>query len=141
MAEFVLDRQLERDSAPLAELPLCAVRLMRDAAYPWLILVPRRAGAAEIVDLGREERLRLMDEIAATSQALMAAVPCDKLNIGALGNVVRQLHVHVVARRRGDPAWPKPVWGFAPAVPYEPASERTLIAAIAGRLSGEGRTG
>lgn len=134
MAEFSLDPQLAADTTPVAELPLCSVRLMRDATYPWLLLVPRRAGLIELIDLGQAERLLLMEEISLASEALVAAAPCDKLNVGALGNVVRQLHVHLVARRRGDPAWPKPVWGFAPAVPYQPQAERALVEALAVRL-------
>lgn len=109
MAEFALDPRLEADSIPVAELPLSAVRLMRDANFPWLLLVPRRAGTVEIIDLSEADRARLMDEIALASTALRSEVPCDKLNVAALGNMVAQLHVHVIARRRDDPAWPNPV--------------------------------
>lgn len=118
MKDFVLDPTLEADSMPVGELELCAVRLIRDANFPWLLLVPRRAGASEIIDLGEAEQARLMTEIALASRALRACVPCDKLNVAALGNQVRQLHVHVIARRRDDPAWPKPVWGQVPMRPY-----------------------
>ena len=118
MADFLLDPRLAADSIPVMELPLSAVRLMRDANYPWLILVPRRARLAEIVDLAVAERGELMEEIALASAALRAVAPCDKLNVAALGNMVRQLHVHVIARRTRDPAWPKPVWGAVPPLPY-----------------------
>ena len=134
MADFVLDPQLAADSIPVMELPLSAVRLMRDANYPWLILVPRRSGLAEIVDLAAAERGELMTEIALASEALRAVTPCDKLNVAALGNIVRQLHVHVIARRTADPAWPKPVWGAVPLKPYAPGEAEALAAALATRL-------
>jgi diadenosine tetraphosphate (Ap4A) HIT family hydrolase len=134
MTDFLLDPQLAADSTPVAELPLSAVRLMRDANFPWLILVPRRAGLAEIVDLAVAERGELMAEVAIASEALRAVAPCDKLNVAALGNMVRQLHVHVVARRTMDPAWPKPVWGALPAKPYAPGEAEALAAALAARL-------
>ena len=132
---FALDGRLEQDSSPVTDLPLSSVRLMRDATYPWLLLVPRRPGLTEIVDLARTDRLALMEEIALCSEALLAEAPCDKLNVAAIGNIVRQLHVHIVARREGDPAWPKPVWGAAPPVPYGPDAERRLIEGVAARLS------
>lgn len=141
MQSFELDPQIAKDSAPVADLPLSTVRLMRDKNYPWLLLVPKRAGAVELTDLTAEDRIRLMEEIALASDALRAVAPCDKLNVAAIGNMVSQLHVHVVARRKGDAAWPKPVWGQAPAVPYEPEKERALITALAERLAASGRTG
>ncbi len=135
MDNFSLDPQLEADSIPLATLALCAVRLMRDGNYPWLLLVPRRPGLAEIVDLGPDERTLLMDEIASASEALRAAVRCDKLNVAALGNVVRQLHIHVIARRTDDPAWPKPVWGAVPAKAYDLGAAEALAHRIAAELA------
>jgi diadenosine tetraphosphate (Ap4A) HIT family hydrolase len=134
MADFLLDPRLAADTIPVVELPLSAVRLMRDASYPWLVLVPRRAGLAEIVDLAAAERGELMAEIALASEALRAVAHCDKLNVAALGNVVRQLHVHVVARRTADPAWPKPVWGAVPPKPYAPGEAEALAGALATRL-------
>ena len=134
MPDFSLDPQLAADTIPVAELPLSALRLMRDANYPWLILVPRRAGLAEIVDLAAAERGTLMTEIALASEALRAVAPCDKLNVAALGNMVRQLHVHVIARRTADPAWPKPVWGAVSPRPYAPGEAEALATAIAERL-------
>jgi diadenosine tetraphosphate (Ap4A) HIT family hydrolase len=86
------------------------VLAMNDADYPWLVLVPRRGGAVEIAGLGADAA-RLMDEILLASSALKAVTRCDKLNVAAIGNVVPQLHVHIVARRKDDPLWPKPVWG------------------------------
>ncbi len=127
---FVLDPQLARDTLVVGDLPLARVLLMNDANYPWLILVPRHGGATEIMDLDEDQRTQLMGEIALTAQVLKDATACHKINVAAIGNVVAQLHVHVVARRRDDAAWPRPVWGLAPARPYEPAERERLIAAI-----------
>jgi diadenosine tetraphosphate (Ap4A) HIT family hydrolase len=115
-----LDARLSDDTHPVDHWPLCEVRLMDDANHPWLILVPRVAGATELLDLSDPDRQRLMDEIARASRALRDAYAPDKLNVAALGNVVPQLHVHVIARFRDDIAWPKPVWGQADARPYPP---------------------
>lgn len=114
MPDFVLHPQLAKDSAHFRELSLCSVRIMDNQAVPWLVLVPRVAGAHELIDLAEAEQQQLMREIVLSSQALRAAFRPDKLNIAALGNVVPQLHVHVVARFRSDAAWPKPVWGNLP---------------------------
>ncbi len=135
MDDFSLDPQLAADSIAVADLPLCAVRLMRDANYPWLLLVPRRPGLAEIIDLARDERAQLMAETGLASEALRATVQCDKLNIAALGNMVRQLHVHVIARRTVDAAWPKPVWGAAAAKPYAPGQAEVLASKLAAKLA------
>jgi len=115
-------------------LPLSRLLLMNDANYPWLLLVPRCVGAEEIVDLDEMQRNRLGDEIALVSGALKSVTAADKLNIAAIGNIVSQLHVHVVARRRSDPAWPRPVWGALPARPYEPQARAQLLAAIRGAV-------
>ena len=130
MSHFDLDPRLEADSVPVAELALCALRLMRDANYPWLLLIPRRAGAREIIDLPPDDRRLLMEEIALASDALREVAPCDKLNVGALGNMVPQLHVHVIARRIGDTAWPGPVWGAMPPAPYAPHDIESLLARL-----------
>ena len=116
---FALDPRLAADTLELGDLPLSRVLLMNDGRFPWLILVPRRADLAEIVDLESGARVQLMEETALASEALRALPEVDKINIGALGNIVRQLHVHVVARRIDDAAWPKPVWGAGMAQPYE----------------------
>jgi diadenosine tetraphosphate (Ap4A) HIT family hydrolase len=134
MPEFVLDPRLAADSLFVADLPLSTVRLMRDANYPWLLLVPRRPGVAEIIDLGEADRVQLMVEISRASDALRAAARCDKLNVAALGNVVAQLHVHVIGRRVGDVAWPRPVWGAVPARTYGEGEAEDLAAAIAAAL-------
>ncbi|MGS0996914.1 HIT domain-containing protein [Rhodanobacter sp. UC4451_H18] len=120
---FTLDPRLAADTRLLASLPLCDVRLMDDARYGWLVLVPRRDGLVEIADLDEDEQATLWHEVNRAAAALRAAMPCDKLNLGALGNIVRQLHVHVVARREGDAGWPGPVWGHGQ---REPCAEAVL---------------
>jgi diadenosine tetraphosphate (Ap4A) HIT family hydrolase len=127
---WCLDPQLATDTVIVGDLPLSRLLLMSDANYPWLLLVPRCAGAEEIIDLDEGQRARLMGEIALVSGVLKAVTAADKLNIAAIGNVVSQLHVHIVARRRTDPAWPRPVWGAVPASPYDAAGRERLIAAI-----------
>jgi diadenosine tetraphosphate (Ap4A) HIT family hydrolase len=110
------------------------VLLTNDANYPWLILVPRRAGSVELIDLAEQDRQQLMAEIAQASAALKALTECEKLNVAAIGNIVPQLHVHVVARRHSDPAWPKPVWGAVPAIPYDPRVRDGFVTALRTRL-------
>ncbi|WP_243039903.1 HIT domain-containing protein [Dyella sedimenti] len=116
---FALDPRLANDTRHVAMLALCEVRLMDDARFPWLVLVPRLPGLVEIYDLPPAQQAVLWQEANRAAQALRALAPFDKLNLGALGNIVRQLHVHVVARREGDAAWPGPVWGSGTATPYE----------------------
>lgn len=108
---FALDPRLVADTAAVMSLPLCDVLLMNDARYAWLVLVPRRNGMVEITDLAADEQNTLWQEVNRATAALRAVARCDKLNLGALGNIVRQLHVHLVARVEGDAAWPGPVWG------------------------------
>ncbi|MDB5483709.1 MAG: putative Diadenosine tetraphosphate (Ap4A) hydrolase [Caulobacteraceae bacterium] len=132
--DYALAPALAAGSAPVAGLPLCDVRLQLDARFPWLILIPRVAGARELEDLTPADRARLMDEIVLVGQAVRAigealGRPVAKLNVGALGNITPQLHVHVVGRRPDDAAWPGPVWGAAGAVDYEPSARRIAIAA------------
>lgn len=111
MSEFALHPQLAADSFRFRELELCSVRVMDNKTVPWLLLVPRVGAARELIDLDAAAQQQLMREIAWSLQALRSAFNPDKLNVAALGNVVPQLHVHVVARFRTDPAWPRPVWG------------------------------
>ena len=127
---FILDPRLDADTRLAASLALCDVRLMNDARYPWLVLVPRRAGLVEVADLHEDEQAVLWQEVNRAAAALRAVAPCDKLNLGALGNVVRQLHVHVVARVEGDTAWPGPVWGHGQAAARGDSQARPLIAAL-----------
>ncbi|MCA8895525.1 MAG: HIT family protein [Amphiplicatus sp.] len=126
MAPFELDPQLAEDTNPICDLSLCAVRLMKDARFPWIILIPKRPGAIEVHDLSAEERTVLIEEIAKTAAALKEVTGADKINIGALGNIVRQLHVHVAARFEGDATWPGPIWGNGPARPYPPGGADAL---------------
>jgi diadenosine tetraphosphate (Ap4A) HIT family hydrolase len=134
-AGWALDPLLERDTRPVGDMPLCRVLLIEDANYPWLLLVPRRRDTVEIVDLEYIEQAQLMGEIAEASRALKAITRCDKINVAALGNVVAQLHVHVIARSRGDAAWPRPVWNAVPVRAYEPAGRDKLIATLRQRLT------
>jgi diadenosine tetraphosphate (Ap4A) HIT family hydrolase len=129
-----LHPQLAADTVPVCDLALSRLFVMNDANFPWLILVPRRAGVSEIMDLGDEQPL-LMDEISQVSRALKDETRCDKLNIAAIGNMVPQLHIHVVARRKDDAIWPKPVWGAIPPRAYEPQAMQRFIDAIRQRLS------
>ncbi|MBS0532581.1 MAG: HIT domain-containing protein [Proteobacteria bacterium] len=130
MPDFTLHPQLAADTVPLGDLKLCRVLLSNDANYPWLILVPRRPDIVELLDLTAADRAALSAEIDTAARALKGTAPCDKLNVAALGNMVPQLHVHVIARRRGDPAWPKPVWGAVPAKAYDPAARDGLVTAL-----------
>jgi diadenosine tetraphosphate (Ap4A) HIT family hydrolase len=125
--EWSLHPQLAKLTALVGDLALSRVLLENNSNYPWLILVPRMAGISEIIDLDPHEQVQLMGEIDAAARALKAVATFDKLNIAALGNVVAQLHVHVIGRRHTDPAWPKPVWGMAPAVPYSATARDELI--------------
>ena len=122
-----LHPQLACTTRVVGDLPLCRVLAADDANFPWLVLVPRRVGAVEIIDLAEAQRMQLMAEIADVSAALKQVTACDKLNVAAIGNVVPQLHVHVVARRKGDAAWPKAVWGAAPPTPYASGELESLI--------------
>lgn len=115
---FTLDRQLETDSECVLWMGLCELRVMNDCRWPWLILVPQRPGIEEIHDLTPLDQAMLTFELSMVSQALKQATRCTKINIGALGNRVRQLHVHVIARDEDDPAWPGPVWGAGQRVPW-----------------------
>lgn len=134
-ATWQLDPQLADDTHPLASFELCDLRLMDDANYPWLVLVPRIGGARELIDLPDAARLRLMHEIDRAARVLKHVYTPYKLNVASLGNMVEQLHVHVIARDQGDPAWPAPVWGRVTRRPYTPEqlaeSARRLHAALA----------
>ncbi len=129
--DFTLDDRLAATSVPVTELPLCGVRLMDDARYPWLLLVPRVAGVVEILDLDEADQRRLYDEALRCARALRAVVRPDKLNIAALGNQVPQLHLHVIARFHGDDAWPRPVWGAHPVKRYDGTARERLVAELA----------
>ena len=129
-----LHPQLAKDTINIGDLPLSRVLMINDANYPWLLLVPRRIGVSEMIDLDEVEQAQLWTEIARTGRALKKVTECDKLNIAALGNVVPQLHVHVIARRQGDAAWPKPVWGAVPPLAYDKAELERFIQALRKKL-------
>lgn len=133
---FAIHEQLAADTLPVCDLKLCTVLLMNDARFPWLILVPRQKDLVEIMDLAAGERAILIEEIAVAGEALRSVAPSDKINIGSLGNIVSQLHVHVVARVHGDAAWPKPVWGSGPAKPYDAGWAEGLCDALRRALKG-----
>ena len=134
MTEFELDPRLAADSHWLADGPLSQVRLMDDTRFPWLVLVPRIRGAVEWVDLPPAQQAQLLEEINTAANLLRTDAGCEKINIGALGNIVRQLHVHVVARKEGDAAWPGPVWGSGAAVRHTTAELADRLAALRQRL-------
>lgn len=136
MTAWHLHPQLAEDTVPVAELPLCEVRLMDDANHPWLVLVPRVADITEIIDLDPAQRSQLTAEIDIACRALKSLFKPDKLNVAALGNLVPQLHVHVIARYRDDIAWPRPVWGAANARPHPPEALVERVAALRALLPG-----
>jgi diadenosine tetraphosphate (Ap4A) HIT family hydrolase len=131
---FALDPRLVADTHALGELEFSRVLLMDDARFPWLILVPRRTGLRELTDLAQSEQRILLDEIDRSARALQTLFVPDKLNIAALGNVVAQLHVHVIARFAGDAAWPRPVWGAGARTPYAADAMRECVHALCGAL-------
>jgi len=125
-----LHPQLARDTISIGDLPLSRVLIVNDANWPWLLLVPRARGVNDIIDLDEVAQAQLMTEIARTARALKAVTQCEKLNIAALGNVVPQLHVHVIARREGDAGWPRPIWGAAAQLPHDKAELERFISEI-----------
>lgn len=130
MSVFELDGRLSRDSELVTTLGLCEVRLSKDSRWPWLILVPRRNGLEELFDLTPLDQSVITFEINAVAEALKKATGATKINVGALGNIVRQLHVHVIARTEGDANWPGPVWSFGEAKPWGEADRKSLIAKV-----------
>lgn len=134
LSEFPLDPRLAADTHFVTSLDLCDVLLMNDTRFVWLVLVPRIEGAIEILHLEETQKTELWAEVDLVSGVLHALTNCEKLNIGALGNIVRQLHVHVVARDISDAAWPAPVWGSGTAVPYGDAAKSELVNKIKSTL-------
>jgi diadenosine tetraphosphate (Ap4A) HIT family hydrolase len=118
MPPFTLHRQIETDSVFVRDLPLCQVRLQNQSTVPWLVLVPRRDNLNEIHQLDVTDRQQAMEEIAMASRTVENLFAPDKINVGALGNIVPQLHIHVIGRFKTDPAWPQPVWGKLNPTPY-----------------------
>jgi len=131
---WTLHSQLERDTLLLGDLALSRVLVIKDANYPWLLLVPRRPDIVEIIDLDPVEQAQLMVEIDRVGRALKAVTQCDKLNIAALGNAVPQLHVHIIARRTTDKAWPKPVWGQVPPLDHDATELKLFMDALRPKL-------
>jgi len=130
MTEFAVDPVITSLTVPLADWPLARVFLYNDSRYHWGLLVPRRTGAVEIADLAPGDQAQLMAEIVKLSALVRGLSGVEKLNVGALGNMVPQLHVHVVGRRKGDPAWPGPVWGHSNPVPWPSPKEAPLALAV-----------
>lgn len=135
-AEFDLDARLAADSVFIADGPLSQFRLMNDARYPWLVLVPRIAAASEWIDLPVQQQTMLLAEINIAGKILRDSFVCEKINIGALGNIVQQLHVHIVARTSHDAAWPGPVWGFGARFAYAEPKLAELIADLSKNMAG-----
>lgn len=129
-ATWSLHPQLQKDTVDIGDLPLSRVLVIKDAHYPWLLLVPRRSEVTEIIDLDEVAQAQLMAEIARVGRALKEVTKCDKLNVAALGNVVPQLHVHLIARRSTDAAWPRPVWGVMPPLAHDPEELQLFISAL-----------
>ena len=131
IAEFSLAQQLANDTVAIGDFPLCRLLLMNDSHYPWFILVPRIAGVEEMYQLTEEDQRQLMWEMAYVSEKLKDIFSADKMNVAALGNMVRQLHVHVVVRHESDAAWPGPVWGKVPAKAYTAEAVEEIRARLA----------
>lgn len=135
MSAFILHDRLAADTVPVCDLTLCRVLLMNNRIWPWVILVPRRADLREIHHLPDLDRQQLMAEITAVSTVIERDFAPDKLNVGALGNMVAQLHIHIVGRKIGDPAWPGPVWGSGHADPYAEQDRASLAAQLRAALA------
>lgn len=132
---FVLDQRLAADTVQVLDWPLSSVRLMNDRTWPWLILVPRRPDLREIHDLPTLDLALLVGEIARASRTIADMCAPEKVNIGMLGNMVSQLHIHVLGRFRDDPAWPGPVWAFRPPVPYRDDELAQILERLRASLS------
>ena len=129
-SDWSLHPQLAKDTIDIGDLPLSRVLVIKDANYPWLLLVPRKPDVVELIDLDEVEQAQFLTETTRVARALKHVAKPDKLNIAALGNVVPQLHMHIIARRKTDAAWPRPVWGVVPAIPHDPEEVKNFILAI-----------
>ena len=130
MSDHSLDYRLEADTLAITQLEMSGLLLMNDSRWPWLILVPRIKNACEWHEIERSVRLTLDREIESVATALKKVTACEKINIASLGNIVRQLHIHIIARNEGDTNWPAPVWGFGKKTEYEKEAADDFIAAI-----------
>lgn len=139
---FTIHPQLEKDTVLLGHISLCEVRLMNNALYPWIILVPAQDRLTEITDLSTEQQITLIREISLVSSAMQNAYQPDKMNVAALGNIVPQLHIHIIARFKDDEAWPNPVWGTGSKAYSDTGLQETtaIIMRELGKLSGEKKT-
>lgn len=135
MSEFELDGRIARDSDLIATLDLCQLRIQNDSRWPWLVMVPQRADMTEIFDLSEADQALLSAEVNQVAEALKATTGATKINVGALGNIVRQLHVHVIARFEGDANWPGPIWGYGSAEPYDSEKRQALMNRLMEKLS------
>ena len=135
MSEFELDGRIARDSDLVTVLTLCQLRIQNDSRWPWLVLVPQRADMTEIFDLSPAEQALLSVEVNRVAAALKTVTGATKINVGALGNIVRQLHVHVIARFEGDPNWPGPIWGFGQPVSYGGQQKQDFLNKLVEALS------
>ena len=132
---YSLDNRLQQATLPIGRLELCEIRLLNDARWPWLLLVPMRDGMSEIFDLSATEQITLTRETVLTSVALKKLARAEKINSAAIGNIVRQLHVHVIARNENDANWPGPVWGFGQAEPYARKAADKLTSKLQNELN------
>ncbi|QRM53836.1 HIT family protein [Sinorhizobium sp. BG8] len=130
MTEYHLDERLARDSDLVTKIGLCELRLMKDGRWPWLVLIPQRGGISEVFELTPLDQTMLTFETALVGEALKRATGATKINVAAIGNIVRQLHVHVIARNEGDPNWPGPVWGFGSAEIRDDEERASLAAKL-----------
>lgn len=135
MSEFELDGRIARDSDLVRVLGLCQLRIQNDSRWPWLVMVPERPGMTEIFELSPEEQVQLSAEVNRVAAALKRVTGATKINVGALGNIVRQLHVHVIARFEGDANWPGPIWGFGQAQPYGESQKQDFLNKLVEALS------
>jgi len=135
LSEFRLDERLARDSDLVTKIGLCELRLMKDGRWPWLVLVPQRADVSEIFDLTPLDQTMLTFETTMVAEALKKVTGATKINTGALGNIVRQLHVHIVARSEGDANWPGPVWGFGTAEPRSAEENKAFASKLLDALT------
>jgi diadenosine tetraphosphate (Ap4A) HIT family hydrolase len=131
---FRPDDRIARDSELVTVLGLCQLRLQNDSRWPWLVLVPQRAGMTELFELTPLDQAMLTFETNLVAKALKDITGATKINVGALGNIVRQLHVHIIAREEGDTCWPGPIWGHGTAVPYDAGEKETFVKKLVGAL-------
>ncbi|TCI04674.1 HIT domain-containing protein [Corallincola luteus] len=132
---FELDPCLEQDSVFIIDLPLCQLRMENDQRFPWLLLIPRQQGLVEVTELSAAQQQQLIQESCRVSNALKKLTGCKKINVASLGNVVAQLHWHVVARFESDAAWPGPVWGAGEAQPWNEKERDEFIGALLHQLN------